>query len=460
MATAKTIKHENKTATLNLDEVVSYATSENAFNAPQNPSINATVTPDTELLDDVDIENDKKLIPAPTEIHDLMKVINEMLERGDDIPDTLISEFEAQMNVVSDFDVEELMNQFKHASIFNGISSVLEAKNNRQKNHQYNELSIKSSTVPSPANNVKDELDFYDIPLASIEELMSSMREPDLGEYHDAHQDYSAAVPEETVNIINHLNQKPVHEMAEEAVNSAKEAENINVEDNSKREASELFIDKKSDKAELDTSSSANQNNSAHPKNTVPTLNASTIFMPLMSSLSATFSKMMSIGNPKKPMLPHLDKDDYTQRVFGNKLTDFKNICEQQQISLMGILDLTKNSLNGVDNREIDLNVLKDSAADFNKHSLVMGKAYANLMKISSNDDDALEVKGVAKEFKDNFKKIKDEINEIVKDSKPSVFTKFIAEAWGAISKSVDFITGYSPLEGNGKTSPQPVQEL
>lgn len=448
MAIARIIKHENNTASPKPEEVASQSTSEIASNAPQNPSINETLTPDTELLDDIGGVNHKKLMPAPAEIHDLMEAINEILERGDDVPDTLISEFEAQMNVASDFDVEELMVQFKHASIFNGISSVLEAKKISLKSHQYN--------APSPANDVQD---FHDIPHASVEELMSSMREPDLGEYNEAYQDYSASPPEVPVNITDHLNQTPANEMAEDAVKKAKVAENERVADNSKREASESFIANKNVKPVLDTATPANQNNSAHIQNTVPNLKASTIFMPMMSSLSATFSKMMSLGKPKKPVLPHLDKEDYTKRVFDNKLTDFRNVCEQQSSSLIGILSLTRRTLNGADNREIDFNELKDRAGHFNKQSLAMGKAYTDLIKISSNED-ASAVKDVAKEFKDKYKKIKDEINAIVKESKPSIFTKLVVEAWGAISKSVDFITGDRPLDGDAKTASKPVQEL
>jgi hypothetical protein len=433
-----------------------------------------------------------KVKPAPTEIQDLMKLMNDMLERGEDIPDSFIQEFEAQMNVANDFDVQSLISQFSFASQFNGISAVLESKKNRQRDQQFNasnayvvpnisqtpefseipETPVPPETPVVPETPVIPDMpdmpDMPDIPQASDEELMNNMMQTEHGDYPDVHQD----IPLPDMGGNPAATNQQSNEVAEDVVRSAKENEARQIASDEAKESKRSAAAKvqhKDDNAEAARPSSNNEPkpttdvkdaiDTAEPQSApMPNQQVKSIFRPLLSSLATPFAAMMSLGK-KKEATPHLDKTDFTQQMFRNKFNDFKKLCEDQNSRMSDMKSHTQNSLKALTDPDGAFAKLQEQVVGFKKQTSILNKAYQNLLKIAPKESMS-EVKVLGQEFKDELKRQKDDVNTMLKDSKPSAIGKLLKGAWATLSKHIDSIMNSGPLEGDVQLASQPVQEL
>jgi hypothetical protein len=452
MAIAQTIKADDKNSAINplgntelSDDLNSTPSSVDDVEDIQSSELNPSSTLEA------DEKRRKSLAQAPSEIHDLMEAINDLLERGEDIPDAMILEFESQMNTASEFDVESLMAKFTLAATFNGISALLETHRLKQKEHAF----LQTADDISEMN-----IDMPDIPNASVEELMNNMQQVD---YHDSENDYSGysdTIPsiQEEASV---MPSTPQFDPAIEAVKNAKLGEARPTPNNPPVEYIQNIqpadIDKPQVEVDKKAASTPKGNDTKSQPNNVIHAAKPSIFAPLLSSLTTPFKAMMNLSKGKS-VEPNLDREAFTQRIFDNKVKDFIKACEEQNSRLTGIKKLTHTILNQESDNSSERDELNKRADIFTKQSSVIAKSYASLIQMAPKSA-IKEVNEIANKYKEDIKKHKEDVSSMVKESKPSAVTKFLGDVWKSISKSVDTIMQSGPLEGNGAGS-APIQTL
>lgn len=419
------------------------------------PSVDNNKTPllekETHLILDEDLERQKKLMKAPAEIHDLMKEINDMLDRGEDIPDSLIQELEVQINATSDFNVIELMDQYSQAASFTAISVILEIAKNRHRD----------SIVLQQSHN-EEYTGIPDIPSASMEELMQNMRPDDVDSYPETYPEYSMVDPIATDSAPIATN--GTIDLAKEAVLKAKESESNSASSvhNQQSGAALGLVTNSKNKVPPSTSikTLAATPNQAKPleiaKQTYQT--KPSIFAPLMSSLAIPFKAMLDLGS-KKPVYPHLDKETYTQLQYSNQLNDFRKKLDEHKSNLLSMKGLVQGSMVESKDTNESFVKLKATIVDFVKQDSTLNQSYNSLIKIAP-ESELDKLKDLGKEYKAEMKVKNDEIMDMLKVGNPNVITKMLSNVWKSVSKRIDAVMGSRTLNGDDKAPAPAVLEL
>lgn len=413
---------------------------------------------ENDAANEIETKKKEKLMPVPPEINELMSTIDELLQHGEEVPDSLIQELESQINTAGDFEVEELFQKYSKASSFYGVSSLLnDAHRRAQLHHGFgNEEEVTQATAPTEESNGIPVMPY--IPPASDDDLMEYMSQgnadyepeqipaqekPNVPEARTTAPSAEVTSKKDTLESKESLAKSPdqpteLHRQyprpAEQAVNDAK-ANEQNKKNANKVTAPSISAASRELPPKEDTTTKANGvATSNHPVGISQQLQVSS--KPLLGSLAGTFNSMMGLTNKNKLVETHMSSSDFGKNIVANKITDFEKLCLKHLGSIENISDLAKLSA-GTFNDKGD-EIIKSKVADFTKMSEVIGKEYRKLLESVSKDDEQVnKIKSIAKEHAEKLNATKGTLSKILGDNAPSSLVKLL----GGVMESVKSIT-------------------
>lgn len=434
----------------------------------------------------------KELEPAPKEIQALMSSINEILSRGEDVPDSLVKEFEIQMKVSGDFNVSELMDAFALASEFYGIRGVLETK--KRSNHNYLikkfEDDIKRDpNTPHPIVEdippMPDEPPMPDVPQQSDEELMESMSarshiDDQSGHEHidiqgNIHQALQSSDNQELSNI-------PPNEVVERAKYnesiqqlSDNSSENTQQADNS---AARLAVERAiQDEVPIEKTHSITKDDSFFPKASLSKdkrdveqaraiepqaehityqQGSNNIFKPLISSFMTPFAAMLGMNSKKQSAETHLSKESFQDKSTNNRIADFKSTCAKHAHSIDEIVSLGKKYHES--GNEIDKGALVSEIDRFTNQSIYINKEFNRLeSKVDKSSTQSDYLKSISKEHAEKLKSAKEDVDKYFGGNIPSSLAKLFDRAFDSIKKLVNKLFKSTSLQDS---KPEPVEPI
>ena len=415
----------------------------------------------------------KELEPAPKEIQALMSTINEILARGEDVPDSLVKEFEVQMEVSGDFNVIELMKSFDLASQFYGIRGVLETKKRSNRKYLIKKFEDDLKHDPETPHPIVEEAPIPNIPQQSDDELMESMRDRDYGDIH-ADEEYIVNQP---VSISE----------AEVAVQQVKNTEKTNIQENSTDNSSNIAIGAATlavqqamqNEAPVEQPSNITKEDSFFPEASLskdkqavesaasqvqPSANQTyqpatqDIFKPLLSSFMTPFASMLSSDPKNKPAKTHLSKESFQSINTDNRIEDFKTACVNHGKTINGIVSLGKKYHESGDAK--DKASLVSEIDKFINKSKFINKEFNRLennVDMSSNQSKLFN--SISKEHADNIEATKEDVKKYFGGNIPLSLVKLFDRAFESIKKFVSNVFKSTSIQESKHAPVEPISD-
>jgi hypothetical protein len=413
----------------------------------------------------------EELLPVPPEINELMSTIDEMLQRGEEIPDSLIQELESQINTAGDFEVEDLFQKFSKASSFYGISSILNDAHLRAMQHHG--FSKEAPSIISTEESMGAPTMPY-IPPASDDELMEYMSQ-EHGDYAPVTrvtQGTSVAAISERIDDVRSNKETPVgtassvespaveHKRqpgpAEQAVSEAKAGESA--KSTPKKDSVQTKSDTKPELASKEDVTPKDKGIAPTNQTLGNSQQPQVQSMPLLGSLASTFNSMMGFGNKNKSVKTHLSSSDFGKTIVANKIVDFEKLCTKHLGGIENISDLAKLSTETFSDKASD--VIKSRVTEFMTMSEVLGKEYGKLLKSASPDENQVtKIKNIAKEHAEKLKASKGELSKVLRDNAPSSLVKLLGGVMESVKNIINKVFQIRPeaTKQNSVTNePQP----
>jgi hypothetical protein len=396
-----------------------------------------------------DLSKKNKSSPVPQEIDDLMSHIDQMLARGEEISDSLIQELEAQLNTSNEFDIEALTSKYLHAANFYGISALLHNKQRKQ-----------GMVYPDIDTDVPPvDVAYQNIPPASDEELMGSMREADDEISIDTSYDHTS--------VSNPNSNSDETDVQANSVDIEEAGPNVTPKPS-------IITGGMQNRPKLPIERSEEKNTSTSDKTKVPEVPISQVetgkskgsqetpiiervqqgqqgqqgqqitVRPLFSSLVSGFSAMMNLGRNKTIPVTHVSPEDFTTQILNNKIKDFEILCNKHEASLASISTIASKGLD-INNKE-ETKSMEGKVSAFMKLTDVVGKEYAKITKTGSTDNFMNEkIKGIASSHTKNIQKIKEDLLKTLGDNAPSALSKLFVGVMDSIKKLTNKIFKIKP---------------